>query len=497
MMPSHLPLRRRLQQWTTAIGKTLPPRPRRALRRVQSELKGRLPANVEPEIVEELDAWRELDALADAITEILQAAGIHAQRIELEAATSVQIPQSQRAAALAALRADRRAANWWVAPRAKDWQRLTQAADSDVFHQDLARVFRVLAAPNGTVLTARKLSVHLVLIPNEGTADPRPLRAQRHPHLLRFEGPIDVVYTWVDDSDPQWRGERAAIAPAGGLAVDALSAARTTDRGELRYSLRSLAMYANWVRHIWIVTSGQVPSWLAVDHPRITLVPHADIFSDPDALPTFNSHAIESQLHHIEGLAEHFIYLNDDVFFGRPVSPAKFFHGNGVARYMLSNVAIDREPEDYPRNGAMLAARNGRALIGELWGRTTTHRMQHVPHAHRRSSLYDLEERRPEVFARVARQRFRSTEDVSVAAELGHYHAHALGLAVPGSLKFRYVDVGSPYAAEHLHDLTYTRSSDTFCINEVDDDAHTPTINRVGAFLESYFPLPSPFEVDE
>ena len=496
MMPSHLPLRRRLYPWTTAIGRTLPARPRRVLRGVQSELKGRLPGNVEPEVVERLDAWQELDSLANAIAETLRNAGIDAQRVDLESATSVQIRQSQRAAALAALRADPRASTWWVAPRAKGWQRLTLAPDSDVFRQGLARVFRVLAAPNGTVLAARKLSVHLVLIPDDGAADIQPLRAPQFPHLLRFGDPIDVVYTWVDDSDPQWRRERASISPTGALATDALSAARTTDRGELFYSLRSLAMYANWVRHIWIVTSGQVPSWLDVDHPRITLVRHTDIFSDIGALPTFNSHAIESQLHHIDGLAEHFIYLNDDVFFGRPVAPAKFFHGNGVAKYMVSNVAIDRELESYPRNGAMLAARNDRTVISELWGRTTTHRMQHVPHAHRRSSLLDLEQRRPEDFARVARQRFRSAEDVSVAAELGHYHAHELGLAVPGTLKFRYVDVGSPYAAEHLHELSYTRGSDTFCINEVGDHTTLPMAGHVGAFLESYFPLPSPFEVN-
>ena len=38
-------------------------------------------------------------------------------------------------------------------------------------------------------------------------------------------------------------------------------------------------------------------------------------------LPTHNSHAVESQLHHIPGIAEHFLYSNDDMFFGRPLQP--------------------------------------------------------------------------------------------------------------------------------------------------------------------------------
>ena len=33
------------------------------------------------------------------------------------------------------------------------------------------------------------------------------------------------------------------------------------------------------------------------------------------------SYAIETALHRIDGLSEHFLYLNDDVFLGRPVPP--------------------------------------------------------------------------------------------------------------------------------------------------------------------------------
>ncbi|MFF5422570.1 Stealth CR1 domain-containing protein, partial [Streptomyces misionensis] len=61
--------------------------------------------------------------------------------------------------------------------------------------------------------------------------------------------PIDVVYTWVDDSDPVWAAERDAArsgrtgAPAPGLHAQAANDARFTSRDELRYSLRSLHQY--------------------------------------------------------------------------------------------------------------------------------------------------------------------------------------------------------------------------------------------------------------
>ncbi|NXW04145.1 GNPTA phosphotransferase, partial [Fregetta grallaria] len=53
-----------------------------------------------------------------------------------------------------------------------------------------------------------------------------------------------------------------------------ISASRFEDNEELRYSLRSIERHAPWVRHIFIVTNGQIPSWLNLDNPRITIVTH-------------------------------------------------------------------------------------------------------------------------------------------------------------------------------------------------------------------------------
>ena len=46
--------------------------------------------------------------------------------------------------------------------------------------------------------------------------------------------------------------------------------------------------------------------------------------------PTYNSFAIESYLDRIPGLAEHFIYLNDDMFFGNNVTEGDFFSASGA-----------------------------------------------------------------------------------------------------------------------------------------------------------------------
>ncbi|XP_035376121.1 N-acetylglucosamine-1-phosphotransferase subunits alpha/beta [Electrophorus electricus] len=114
-----------------------------------------------------------------------------------------------------------------------------------------------------------------------------------------------------------------------------VSASRFEDNEELRYSLRSVERHAPWVRHIFVVTNGQIPSWLNLDNPRITVVTHQEIFQNVSHLPTFSSPAIETHIHRIPGLSQKFVYLNDDVMFGKDVWPDDFYsHSKGQKVYL-------------------------------------------------------------------------------------------------------------------------------------------------------------------
>ncbi|KAG8578368.1 hypothetical protein GDO81_010466 [Engystomops pustulosus] len=114
-----------------------------------------------------------------------------------------------------------------------------------------------------------------------------------------------------------------------------ISASRFEDNEELRYSLRSIEKHAPWVRHVFIVTNGQIPSWLNLDNPRVTIVTHQEIFLNTSHLPTFSSPAIESHIHRIPGLSQKFIYMNDDVMFGTHVWPDDFYsHSKGQKVYL-------------------------------------------------------------------------------------------------------------------------------------------------------------------
>ena len=75
---------------------------------------------------------------------------------------------------------------------------------------------------------------------------------------------------------------------------------------------------------MYLVANGQVPTWINLKHPKLTIVPHHVIFPNTSHLPTFSSPAIECHLHRIPGLSKKFLYLNDDTFFGAPVQLADF-----------------------------------------------------------------------------------------------------------------------------------------------------------------------------
>jgi hypothetical protein len=313
--------------------------------------------------------------------------------------------------------------------------------------------------------------------------------------------PIDAVYTWVDGGDPAWRERRDQALRSGRtgrtdvrLSEMATTEARFTSRDELRYSLRSLLMYAPWINRVWIVTDGQTPEWLDTTHPIVRVVDHKEIFTDPTALPVFNSHAIETQLHHIDGLSEHFLYLNDDFFLGRPLLPRTFFEGNGITRFFPSTVHVPFGMPESEESPVHAAGMNNRRMLENLCGRTLTQKLKHVPYALRRSLMYELEERFADEFQATARSTFRTSSDISVVSSLAHYYGYLSGRAVPGSVDYTYVDLSLRKTSAKLSRMLARRKYDVFCLN--DTAPTTPGQDALLArFLEAYFPTPAPFEL--
>lgn len=318
---------------------------------------------------------------------------------------------------------------------------------------------------------------------------------------------IDLVYMWVDGSDPAWREKKARYLEGSQAKHfgDSTGECRFAENDELKYSLRSVEKFAPWIRRIYIVTDGQVPAWLDTTNPRIRIVDHREILP-ADILPVFNSTVIEWALPHIPGLAERFLLSNDDTFFGAPVGPEFFFADDGFPIVRLKFKRVARHLNKiYPYK--LYCAQQ---KIRRLYGKHYTLAPHHNIDAYCRDEFLACAEQFRAEVARTQRSRFRCSEDLSRAIvgyfALARKHAHmrrvngwgssSNPLQILRALLGGRRQVDSRYFPVHSKDLPalfrlYNPS--LFCLN--DDESVVPEDRlRMRCFLEELFPLPSSFE---
>ncbi|MDF2492737.1 MAG: cpsY, partial [Microbacterium sp.] len=317
-------------------------------------------------------------------------------------------------------------------------------------------------------------------------------------HPGEFTQDVDMVFSWVDGSSSEFQRQRAAQMEGYVVGEGDDGDARYRHVDELRYALRSVHMYAPWVRRIFIATDSPRPAWLA-DDPRVTVMPSEQFFADTSVLPIHNSHAVEAQLHHIPGLAEHFLYSNDDMFFGRPVEPEMFFSPAGISRFVECDVRIGTGAPATHRSGHDNALRVNRALLRERFGRTITHDLEHCATPLRRSVMSELEQEFPEDFARTAASRFRSATDVSVTNSLYHYYAMFTGRAVATTApRTRYFQTTLADSLRRMERLSERTDVDMFCLNDGGSGVEVPEevrVRVVTGLLERMFPVRAPWEL--
>lgn len=339
-----------------------------------------------------------------------------------------------------------------------------------------------------------------------GAAPPRP-NAQADIEPLPVLFPIDVVYTWVDDSDPEFVRERAkwlsGVRGSDGYRPASIDPARFQSRDELKYSLRSIETYAPWVNHIWIVTNGQKPTWLDLDSPKVSIVPHDEIIPRK-FLPTFNSHVIETCLHRIPGLAEHYLYFNDDVFLTRSVGPEYFFNGNGLARVFVTNAKLPNGPVSRYDTPTESAAKNARRLIADRWGFHMDALFAHTVHPQIKAINAANEARFADAVDRCRQNRFRHETDVLFATFLHHHTAHIEGKAILARTSFYYFNIRVRSAVQYYRMLLTKKDTGdapySMCLNDhvsAASKGFEDYASALATFLEAYYPCPSAFEKTE
>jgi hypothetical protein len=306
------------------------------------------------------------------------------------------------------------------------------------------------------------------------------------------EPPIDAVYTWVDGArlpDLDVWLERMS----GQLSAVDVGPCRWRDNGELRFSLRALEAHAPWIRTVHLVTHGQVPEWLDPDAAGLNVVSHDELFPDPAVLPSFNSAAIVSVIHRIEGLANRYLYFNDDVILGRDVQPDDFFTEDGGTRVYV-------EPWPPPSSlGAPTIVDRQLAFNRLRLGLPSPFMLAHSPQPFQRSLLAAAWARwRPDL-ERTLTHRFRATDD----ALLQFLYFNGLLASGPPHEAVVNHDGLTPLVRVHprnnmAYALEALRGTNplSFCVNdEIDDLAtHGSKWDEVRAFLDDRLPRPSRWE---
>ena len=321
-------------------------------------------------------------------------------------------------------------------------------------------------------------------------------------HRERY--PVDVVYAWTDGNDSarqkafQYHLNREN--PGQPRNLDATTGNRSIDREELKYSIRSLACFAPWVRRIYIITGfDQRPGWLK-DHRDVVIVPESSIFPDKTHLPTFNSQAIECHMDRIEGLSEYFIYMNDDMFLGNGISLLDLVWTDGVILGGLSAPSwlSARGIPDKNEFGFYSAWKNNNMLLDSVFGEKERTLPNHQLTMLSKQIFQDARLMFPSAFKRTSTCRLRSVNNINPAGVAFYVGLHTGRLKTTNHLKSRFLQLcDDRQANEKMFQMLMNRRPHLFCLNDdTTAEGPTPEIDQsVRLFLESYFPEKSPYEV--
>lgn len=302
---------------------------------------------------------------------------------------------------------------------------------------------------------------------------------------------IDFVITWVDGNDPEWQAEKQKYAALEKNYetqefknwVD--SDIRYRDWGILKYWFRAVEKYAPWVNKIYFVTWGHIPSWLNTNNDKLIVVNHKD-FIPKKYLPTFNSNAIELNIHRIKGLSEQFVYFNDDMFLNAPVKTTDFFKkglpketaGFDCARtsYEIMNSDINnakilnhlfkkrRSIKKYwwkwfnPRNGKFII----KTLCLTPWEKVTGISELHVASSYLKESFNEVWAKENERLTLTCLSKFRKPDNVN------HWVVKGLQL-LSGNFCVRSARFGKAYRSSDIKKITrdiIEQKHKVICIND-------------------------------
>jgi capsular polysaccharide phosphotransferase wcwK len=325
---------------------------------------------------------------------------------------------------------------------------------------------------------------------------------------------IDLVITWVDGTDPDWLQEKR-LYESDVEWSESNNANRYRPSENFKYWFRAVERYADWINRIFFITYGHVPEWLNTKNPKLKIVKHTD-YIPQEYLPTYNSNVIELNLHRIEELSEHFILLNDDMYFAAPTTADDFFKENlpkdfgiylpitpresfnhiELNNTILMNKHFKKKRKPFSEWRKFYSLKLGKYLVGNIfsifYSGILGYKNYHIGLSHLKSTFDLIWEKEPKLLEEVSSHRFRQLSDISHYV-MSHWNVES-GKFMPQSIHFgKYFDI---WEVEEIQGAIQNEKYKIICINDTDEDGKFSEYDqKIHQSFQSKFPEKSSFEL--
>lgn len=145
-----------------------------------------------------------------------------------------------------------------------------------------------------------------------------------------YSNQIDIVYFWTHPEISKYYGQWRNLMRKNKGEKKIINDLNTFSAGLFRYVLRGIEQNLSWFRKLIILVPDFVDEYpFDEKHPKIQIIKHSE-FIPNEALPNFNWRTIFLNAWNLSQISEQFLFMNDQTFLLKPISPSLFKNTNGA-----------------------------------------------------------------------------------------------------------------------------------------------------------------------
>ena len=236
---------------------------------------------------------------------------------------------------------------------------------------------------------------------------------------------IDAVILWVDGNDEKHRTKMLPYLENKALATSEKFRTKYDQVNEIKFTIDSIIKFAPYIRNVYLITDNQIPQFLKDKtntdaYNSVSIIDHSIIFKGyEEYLPVFNCRPIETCMHRIPNLAEHFIYFNDDFFLIDKTEPEDFFK-NGLPILRGKWLKFDEDKLYKKFKKPRIGHKTAQQLAAKIVGLNTYYNFKHTPHPLRKSTFKDYFKKNEALFLENIKYRFRNANQFTPQGLANH-----------------------------------------------------------------------------